>query len=237
MTSNDTTTVDPLEIAKFSQHASTWWDVNGPLKTLHDINPARLSFINQYASLSDQTILDIGCGGGILTEAMAKVGGIVTGLDAETDAINTAQQHARAERISIDYVCEPIEKFQLENSEPLFDIITCMEMLEHVSCPAMILLHAKRLLKPSGLIFLSTINRNWIAYLTAIVGAEYILNILPKQTHDYKKFIRPSELTIMAREAGFESIGLSGMDYNPFTRSAKLQRRVTVNYLLVCRSV
>lgn len=222
--------IDTDEVAKFNRMASQWWDPEGPLKTLHDINPCRLSFVERYIALAGTTILDVGCGGGILAESMAKKGAIVSGLDADPDVINTAHQHAKEQSLAIHYTCLGIEDFSGET----FQAITCMEMLEHVAEPDMIIEHAARLLQPGGYFFLSTINRTLKAYLTAVIAAEYVLNLLPKQTHDYQRFIKPSELAMMVRKAGLELIDIKGMDYNPFTREASLQDSVSVNYLLVC---
>jgi 2-polyprenyl-6-hydroxyphenyl methylase/3-demethylubiquinone-9 3-methyltransferase len=226
---NKKTTVDDVEVAKFSQHASAWWEQDGPLKTLHDINPARLHFVTKHVSLSGLSVLDIGCGGGIFSEALARQGARVTGLDVEADALVTARAHAKESNLDIRYVCQPVEVF---DAEP-FDCITCMELLEHVADPELILQHAHRLLKPGGYLFLSTINRTVKAYATAIVAAEYVFSLLPRQTHDFDKFIRPSELASSLRSIGFEIVGLSGMAYNPFTRVAELQERVDVNYLMI----
>ena len=224
-------TIDSLEVAKFAQHATQWWNTNGPLKTLHDINPSRLAFIQQYTSLANQTILDVGCGGGILCEGMARIGANVTGLDVEAEAIACAQAHALQSQLSIDYVCQPIESYESDS----FDIITCMEMLEHVQEPQLVIQHCARLLKTGGYLFLSTLNRTPMAYATAILGAEYILKLLPRQTHDFDKFIKPSELAQMIRSEGFEVAGISGLAYNPLNRAAVLQDSVAVNYLLACR--
>jgi 2-polyprenyl-6-hydroxyphenyl methylase/3-demethylubiquinone-9 3-methyltransferase len=223
-------TVDSLEIAKFAQHASLWWDKEGPLKTLHDINPARLDFILTYQNLATKRVLDVGCGGGILTEAMAQIGAQPTGLDVEVDALEAAKAHAKKSRLAITYVNCPIEDYEAD----AFEIVTCMEMLEHVKEPQLVIDHCARLLKPGGYLFLSTINRTVKAYLSAIVAAEYILGLLPRQTHDFEKFIKPSELVTMARKAGLEFRGMAGMSYNPLSRSAKLQESVDVNYLLSC---
>lgn len=222
-------TCDPIEIAKFAALSDTWWDKEGSLKTLHDINPARIAFIHQFANnLSSQRVLDVGCGGGILAEAMAILGADVTGVDAEADAISTAIRHAQKSNLMIDYQKTPIEQFE---AAP-FDLITCMEMLEHVLCPDVVILHCVRLLKPGGLLFLSTINRTIEAYLSVIIAAEYVFKLLPRQTHDYNKFIKPSELTTIARNLGLELLGLQGMSYNPFTREAVLQDSVSANYLI-----
>lgn len=222
--------VDNQEIAKFAQHASQWWDTEGPLKTLHDINPARLDFITSYQNVAKKRVLDVGCGGGILTEALARVDGELTGLDVESDALEAAKVHAKKSRLTIDYVNSPIEDYEA----PSFDIVTCMEMLEHVKEPQLVVDHCARLLKPGGYLFLSTINRTLKAYLTAIVAAEYVLGLLPRQTHDFDKFIKPSELVSMIRNAGLEFSGMAGMAYNPLSRSAKLQDSVAINYLLAC---
>lgn len=224
------TSIDPQEIARFADLAETWWDKNGALKTLHDINPARMDFIARYVELKGQRVLDVGCGGGILSEAMQQQGAFVTGIDAGDSAINSARHHAESNHLAIEYQCVAIEDFEAE----AFDVITCMEMLEHVSDPALIIEHCARLLKPGGVLLLSTINRTWKAFAAAIVGAEYLLGLLPRQTHDYQKFIRPSELAALVRHAGLEVNGLSGMAYNPLSRVASLQKPVSVNYLLSC---
>lgn len=225
------TTVDTSEVAKFNQLASQWWDVDGPLKTLHDINDVRLSFIQQYIDLKGARILDVGCGGGILTESMAALGAKVTGLDVEQDSIAAARVHSENSGLDIKYICQPIESFK----EKAFDSITCMEMLEHVVDPELVIKHCARLLKPGGYLFLSTINRTVTAYATAVVAAEYILKLLPRQTHDFDKFIKPSELASMTRAKNLETITLTGMGYNPLIRKAYLQDSVAVNYLFACR--
>lgn len=225
------TTIDPMEVAKFAQHSTEWWNTEGPLKTLHDINPARLSFIEQTMAFAGQTILDVGCGGGILCEAMASRGARVTGLDVEAAAITTAKEHALKSQLPIHYVCEAIETFHA----PAFDAITCMEMLEHVASPKLVIEHCARLLKNNGVLYLSTLNRTVKAYAMAVVAAEYVFELLPRQTHDIDKFIKPHELAQMVREAGFDVISLSGISYNPFTREAVLTQSVSVNYLLACQ--
>lgn len=224
------TSIEPSEIAKFNRLAAQWWDTEGPLKTLHDINPCRLAFIEQYVDLAGCRVLDVGCGGGILAEAMAKKNALVSGLDADPEIIRVAQQHANNLSLSIDYTCSAIETFE---HEP-FQTITCMEMLEHVADPMQVIKNCARLLQSGGHLFLSTINRTVTAYLTAVLGAEYILQVLPKQTHDYQRFIKPSELAMMTRKAELELIDLKGMDYNPLTRIASLRESVSVNYLIVC---
>lgn len=227
---NTESTVDAQEVNKFAQYANTWWDKEGPLKTLHDINDTRLHFITQHIALAGKRVLDVGCGGGILCEAMAKAGGVVTGIDAECDAINVAKEHALGQQLVIDYSCTAIEDYESKN----FDVITCMELLEHVQNPDVVLSHCVRLLKPGGYLFLSTISRTMKAYASAIIGVEYILGILPKQTHDYKKFIKPSELAAMTRAIGLHLADLKGLKYNPLSRQASLGGDVGVNYLIAC---
>lgn len=224
--------INPQEVTKFSQLAQSWWDKNGPLKTLHDINPVRLAFILKHLTPQKQSVLDLGCGGGILSESLAQAGFCVTGLDASAQSIHEAVQHAMVSGLNINYVCSPVE-----NYDGLFDAITCMEMLEHVDSPVLVLTHAARLLKSGGLLFLSTINRTLKSYLKAILGAEYILSLLPRQTHDYDKLIRPGELARVIRDSGFELSMIMGMDYNPFTRTASLTHDVSVNYLMVCKKL
>jgi len=225
-------TMDPLEIARFAQHAEQWWQPEGAFKTLHDINPARLNWIKQYITPNNLQILDIGCGGGILSEGLARLGAHVTGLDVEEHAINVARAHAKASNISIRYVCEPVEYF----NEGPFDAITCLEMLEHVEDPQVVINSAMALLKPGGFLFLSTINRTAKAYATLILAAEYVLSILPRQTHSFERFIRPSELASGVRKTGLEILGVTGLDYHPFSRKTVLRRdNVDVNYLLVAQ--
>ena len=221
-------TVDLQEVQKFAQQSSYWWDLDGSFKTLHDINPVRLEFILAQTPLTGLRVLDLGCGGGILTEALAKNGAIVTGIDAAFQGIEIATRHAKESELVIDYRCIPIEEYQDE----LFDVICCMEMLEHVQRPELIFEQCKRLLKPQGLLFVSTISRTFKAYATAVIAAEYVFGLLPKQTHDYHKFIKPSELASMARHQGFNLLALKGMDYNPFSRQASLGEDVSVNYLM-----
>jgi 2-polyprenyl-6-hydroxyphenyl methylase / 3-demethylubiquinone-9 3-methyltransferase len=224
-------TVDASEVARFAAHADTWWDTNGPLKTLHDINPARLDWIQQLIALRGLNILDIGCGGGVLSEGLAKAGAHVTGLDVEAGAIKTAKAHAKAHDLNIKYVCEPVENFKA----PLFDAVTCLEMLEHVEHPELIIASAARLVKPGGYVFFSTINRTARAYASVIVAAEYILSLLPRQTHLFERFIRPSELASALRSEGLQVINTAGLSYNPFSRKARLQTKLDVNYLLAAK--
>lgn len=225
------TTIDAQEIAKFSQHATKWWDPHGPLKTLHAINPCRIQFIQNQTVLSGARVLDIGCGGGILSEAMAKAGAMVVGLDVEPQAIEQAALHAAQEGVCVEYICSPIEQYEND----AFDVITCMEMLEHVTCPNLVIEHAARLLKPGGILFLSTINRTLKAYMTVVLAAEYLLNLLPRQTHDFEKFIKPSELAHMCRTFDLDVVSMAGIAYDPLHNTARLNTSIDVNYLLACR--
>ncbi len=224
-------TINPVELDKFKTHANVWWDKEGPLKTLHDINPTRLAFIKTFSVLKDARILDLGCGGGVLSEALAYEGAHVIGLDAEESVIVTAKAHAHPADLHLEYICSPIETYVSST----FDVITCMELLEHVEDIESIIIHAARLLKPEGLLFLSTINRTLKAYLQTIVAAEYVLSILPRQTHEFSQFIRPSELLRVLRRHGFDLVALNGMRYNPLTREASLCDETDVNYLLAAR--
>lgn len=224
-------TIDIQEVNKFAQQSSHWWDLDGPFKTLHDINPVRLEFILAQTSLKGLRVLDVGCGGGVFSEALAKAGALVTGIDAESAAINSADAHAKKSGLAIEYVHTPIEDFE----SSAFDVVTCMEMLEHVQKPALVLEQCKRLLKPEGLLFVSTINRTPKAYAAAILAAEYLLGLLPKQTHDYHKFIKPSEMASIARHLDFQLLTMQGMDYNPLSRQASLSEDVAVNYLMSFR--
>lgn len=225
----DNSTIDTQEVSKFTKLADFWWDTHGPLKTLHDINPTRVEYIKQNCSLDGLKVLDVGCGGGILSVALANAGAKVTGIDADSEAIKVANAYAEKNQLSIHYECSPIEDYESE----AFDVIVCMELLEHVHDPLLVLKHCKRLLKPGGKLFLSTISRTLKAYVSVIIAAEYVLNLLPKQTHDYQKFIKPSELIAMGREAGFDFIDLSGLYYNPVSRQASLTADVSANYLLI----
>lgn len=227
----NTSTIDDQEITKFDQHATYWWDSKGPLRTLHDINSARLEFISHYVALNNLFVLDVGCGGGILSEAMARLNAQVTGIDAANEAIGVAQEHALSNKLTINYLCTPIEEFEHSG----FDVITCMEMLEHVHNPEVVLEHCARLLKPGGFLFLSTISRTVTAYAQAILAAEYILKLLPKQTHEYSKFIKPSELARIGRALDLQLIDIKGLGYNPITHHAYLCDDVSVNYLLALR--
>jgi len=227
--------VDPLELEKFSQLAHRWWDPSSEFRPLHEINPLRLDYIDRIAKLRGKTVLDVGCGGGILAEAMAQRGAHVTGIDLAEKPLKVAQLHLRESGAEVDYRLVSAEALA-EEAPASFDVVTCMEMLEHVPAPAATVGAIARLLKPGGLAFFATINRNPRSYLFAIVGAEYILRLLPRGTHDYAKFIKPSELAAMCREAGLSVAGLIGMTYNPFSRTYALEDDASVNYILHCRS-
>lgn len=222
---------DPQELAKFEKLASRWWDRNSEFKPLHDINPLRAGFIDAKVSVAGKRLLDIGCGGGILSEAMAQRGASVTGIDLGEAPLAVARLHLLESRLDVSYENCSAESYA-ERHPGTFDIVTCLEMLEHVPDPAAIIDACFRLLKPGGHLFVSTINRNPKAWLFAVVGAEYVLRMLPRGTHDYAKFIKPSELAGWARSAGFEQGELTGMSYNPFTRHYHLGSDVDVNYLM-----
>lgn len=222
--------IDPAEVAKFDEAAARWWDREGEFKPLHDINPLRLRFIQERAALQGKRVVDIGCGGGILTESLRQEGAEVVGIDAGEGPLKVAKLHLFESGLEIDYRHSSAE--QLAASEPqCFDVVTCMEMLEHVPDPQSVIHACATLVKPGGHLFFSTINRNPKAYLLAIVGAEYVLNMLPKGTHDYSKFIRPSELDRWLRCADLQMRELKGITYQPLTRRFSVTADVDVNYL------
>jgi 2-polyprenyl-6-hydroxyphenyl methylase/3-demethylubiquinone-9 3-methyltransferase len=226
--------VDPIEIEKFQSIASRWWDPQSEFKPLHDINPLRADYIeDRCGSLAEKKILDIGCGGGILTEAMALKGATVCGIDMGEMALNVAKMHLHESSLKIDYEMITAEEYAEQHAGE-FDVVTCLEMLEHVPDPASIVSAATKLLKPDGQLFFSTINRNPKAFVLAIIGAEYILNMLPRGTHEYKKFIKPSELASAARASQLEVLDVTGMTYNPLSKRYRLGRDVDVNYLMHC---
>ncbi|OGT64554.1 MAG: bifunctional 3-demethylubiquinol 3-O-methyltransferase/2-polyprenyl-6-hydroxyphenol methylase [Gammaproteobacteria bacterium RIFCSPLOWO2_02_47_7] len=223
--------IDKAEKNKFEALANDWWDPDGPLKTLHDINELRLDYIGRYTNLSGKTVVDVGCGAGILTEAMARKNAIVTGMDISPSAIAVAKQHSRNQALNIDYHLLSPEEFA-ENFAHQFEVVTCMEMLEHVPDPASVVSACATMLKPGGHVFFSTINRTARAYMFAVLGAEYILKALPAGTHDYSRFIRPSELSAWCQQYGLAIHDISGMSYSPLSRKAALRQSPDVNYLL-----
>lgn len=218
---------DPAELEKFSNLAHRWWDPAGEFKPLHDINPLRLDWIAQHVPLEGARVLDVGCGGGILAEAMARRGAKVTGIDLAEKALRVAQLHLLESKLDIRYEMSSVEDVAGE-----FDVVTCMELLEHVPDPAAMVAACARLVRPGGQVLFSTINRNPKSYLFAVVGAEYVLGLLPKGTHDYQRFIKPSELSRWSRAAGLRVDELIGMTYNPLTRIYRLGADCDVNYLL-----
>lgn len=223
--------VDPAELQKFSSLAHRWWDKNSEFKPLHEINPLRLGFIDQCAGLQGKRVLDVGCGGGILSESMAQKGAEVTGIDLGDKALKVARLHSLESGVSVNYRLVSVEELADEAPES-FDIVTCMEMLEHVPDPDAVVQACAKLVKPGGHVFFSTINRNPKSYLFAVIGAEYILNLLPRGTHEYEKFIKPSELSASIRRSGLTVSGLKGMSYNPITKIYGLTDDVSVNYLV-----
>ena len=239
--------VSPAEIAKFGALAHRWWDENGPQRPLHELNPARLGYVRDRVQLRGARVLDVGCGGGLLSEALAREGAQVTALDLSPDLVEIAKLHLLESGLKVDYRLQSVESLAEELAAPAhpapaafahpcaapgsFDAITCMEMLEHVPDPGSVLAACEKLLKPGGRIFLSTLNRTPAAFAVAIVGAEYIAGLLPKGTHDYKSFIKPSELSGWLRVAGLQLEDVSGLAYDPIRRKAWVNRRTDINYL------
>jgi len=230
-----TINVDPQELEKFSQLAHRWWDPNSEFKPLHDINPLRLGFIDAMAGLAGKEVLDVGCGGGILSESMAAKGALVTGIDLSEKALKVAQLHLLESKLDVTYRAIAVEALA-EETPHRFDVVTCMEVLEHVPDPASQIKACAQLLKPGGHAFFATINRNPKSFLFAIIGAEYLLNLLPKGTHEYAKFIKPSELAADCRAAGLAVRRITGMSYNPLTKVYTLGKDTDVNYILYARA-
>jgi 2-polyprenyl-6-hydroxyphenyl methylase/3-demethylubiquinone-9 3-methyltransferase len=224
---------DPLELQKFSDLAHRWWDPSSEFRPLHDINPLRLEWINARAPLAGLKVLDIGCGGGILSESMAKKGAQVTGIDLSEKALKVADLHSLESGIAINYELISAEEMAAREAGQ-FDVVTCMEMLEHVPQPASVVAACAQLVKPGGHVFFSTLNRNPKAYLFAILGAEYLLRMLPKGTHDYQKFITPAELSQFVRNCDLQVEGLKGLTYNPITQVYSLNSDTSVNYMMAC---
>jgi 2-polyprenyl-6-hydroxyphenyl methylase/3-demethylubiquinone-9 3-methyltransferase len=227
MTSNS----DPLELQRFSQLAHRWWDPQGDMRPLHQINPLRLEWLQRHTPLTGRRVLDVGCGGGLLSEAMAAAGASVTGIDLAAKLLKVAELHALETGIRIDYRQTSAEELAA-HMPGTFEVVTCMEMLEHVPDPARVVAACARLAKPGGRLFFSTINRNPKSFLFAIVGAEYVLKLLPRGTHEYEKFIKPSELSAAARDAGLRPLELIGLTYNPFSGRYALGPDTGVNYLM-----
>ena len=223
--------VDHAEIAKFEALAHRWWDRESEFKPLHEINPLRVNWIDEHISLAGKKVLDVGCGGGILSESMARRGAEVTGIDMGEAPLSVARLHLLESGLEVDYRQITAEAMALECPEK-FDVVTCLEMLEHVPDPGSVIRACRAMVKPGGQVFFSTINRNPKAYALAIIGAEYVLQLLPRGTHDYKKFIRPSELGAWAREAGLQVKDIIGLTYNPLTKEYKLSADVDVNYMV-----
>lgn len=230
MTTN-TTNVDPAELQKFSALANRWWDPQSEFRPLHEINPLRLDYIDRIAAINGKVVLDVGCGGGILAEAMAARGAQVTGIDLADKPLQVAQLHLLESGLNVSYRRIAVEDLAQEAPHS-FDVVACMEMLEHVPDPASTVRACARLLKPGGHAFFATLNRNPKSYLYAIVGAEYVLNLLPRGTHEYARFIKPSELSATCRSAGLEVSGITGMTYNPLTKVYTLGADTDVNYIL-----
>ena len=224
--------LDHDEVNKFDELAAKWWDKDGEFRPLHQINPLRVDFIEERSSMKDKKVLDVGCGGGILAEALSELGANVTGIDASENTIGVAKSHSRSIGSDVIYIQNTIEEFISSHPNEKFDVITCLEMLEHVPSPNEIIKSCSNLLKDDGNIFFSTINRNPRSYLFAVIGAEYILNLLPKGTHDYEKFIKPSELAKWIREAGLNSKETIGLSYNPITGNYWLGKDIKVNYMV-----
>jgi 2-polyprenyl-6-hydroxyphenyl methylase/3-demethylubiquinone-9 3-methyltransferase len=226
--------VDQSEIAKFSALAHRWWDPNSEFKPLHAINPLRLNWIKSFVNLEGKKVVDIGCGGGILAESIAQSGAVTTGIDLSEKALKVAELHALEVGANLTYRAISAEDLAQEQAEQ-YDVVTCMEMLEHVPDPASVVRACAALCKPGGTLFFSTLNRNPKSYLFAIIGAEYVLRLLPKGTHEYAKFIKPSELVTFIRDAGLDLLGMKGLGYNPLTQAYSLNDDVDVNYMIAVR--
>jgi 2-polyprenyl-6-hydroxyphenyl methylase / 3-demethylubiquinone-9 3-methyltransferase len=226
----DSKNADPTELAKFAALAQSWWDPNGPSKPLHDLNPLRLRYVERIAGIAQKQVLDVGCGGGILSESMARAGAQVLGIDLAQSVLDVAELHALEGKVDVRYRAVAAEDLAAERPAA-FDLVTCMEMLEHVPEPAITLAALAKLVRPGGDVVVSTLNRNLRAFAVAIVGAEYLARMLPRGTHEYLKFIRPSELARWGRDAGLELVDLTGISYNPLTRAFRLSPDTGVNYL------
>jgi 2-polyprenyl-6-hydroxyphenyl methylase/3-demethylubiquinone-9 3-methyltransferase len=229
-----TANADPAELQRFADIAHRWWDPQGAMRPLHELNPLRLDWIDRHAALAGKRVLDVGCGGGVLAEAMAQKGAQVTGIDLTAKLLKVAELHALESGVSVDYRHGTAEELA-QKEAGRYDVVTCMEMLEHVPDPASVVRACADLARPGGWVFFSTINRNPKSFLFAILGAEYVLGLLPRGTHEYAKFLKPSELGRYARSAGLSAVELIGMTYNPVTRRFALGPDTDVNYLFACR--
>ncbi len=236
MSNSKATNVDAAEIAKFDAVASDWWDADGSFRPLHDLNPVRLAFVQQHVEVARARVLDVGCGGGLLSEAMAGEGGSVLGIDASSGAIRAASAQAQSSGSGASYGQTTVEAVVAE-SPANFDVVTCMEMLEHVPDPAAVVAACAACLKPGGWLVASTLNRTFKAFALGIVAAEHVLQLLPKGTHEYARFIRPSELGRWARASGLSMVSVAGLDYDPLRRHAELRADVSVNYLAAFQKV
>jgi 2-polyprenyl-6-hydroxyphenyl methylase/3-demethylubiquinone-9 3-methyltransferase len=223
--------VDQAEIARFEAAASRWWDPEGEMRSLHELNPVRLAYVERSGRLEGRNVLDVGCGGGLLAEAMAGRGARVTGLDMAAELLKVAELHALETGVTVRYLLQSAEQHAVDHAGG-YDVVTCMEMLEHVPDPARVVAALAALVRPGGHVFVSTINRTARAYLRAVIGAEYVLRLLPTGTHSYEKFIRPSELSGWARSAGLDIADVAGLDYDPFSRNARIVTDARVNYLM-----
>lgn len=224
------------EIDKFNSLAHEWWNPEGEFKTLHQINPARVEFIQRHCNPRNQHLIDVGCGGGILAESMAAAGAQVSAIDLAPQSIETAKLHLYESGLAVNYECIEISA-KAASAPEAYDILTCMEMLEHVPDPEYIIRECSKLLKPGGMAFFSTLNRNASSYLLGVVAAEYVFNLVPRGTHDYKKFIKPAELRVILNRCGFELIAISGIDYNPVMNKFGLGNNTTINYLVACQKI
>ncbi len=229
-------TYDVNEIDKFDNLSYSWWDSNGELKTLHHINPSRVNFIKKFVDLTNKKIVDVGCGGGILSEALSLEGAHLTGIDLSSQAIEVAKLHLYESKLNIDYRCCPLNEFALQNINS-YDVVVCMEMLEHVTNYEDIIKQCSLVLKTGGMAFFSTINRGFKSYILGVLTAEYILKIIPKGTHDYVKFIKPSELKNVLNRYNMQIIDIKGLTYNPITANAFLSNNVDVNYMVCCKKI
>lgn len=238
MVSKSALNVSHIELDKFSRHASKWWDESGPLRTLHQVNPIRLAWMLQYVDFNGLRVVDVGCGGGILTEALARSGAKAVGVDMAAESIEAARAHALSNSLEVDYQIKTAE--ELASESDLFDVVTCMEMLEHVPYPESVIRSCAKLVKPGGFVFFSTLNRHPAAFALGIVAAEYLLHWIPKGTHRYETFIKPSELAQQLREESLQVVGIKGISYNPLANNSlpfRLSGDTSINYMMVAQKI